>query len=192
MNTIKLFFATRNGHKRQEVQDILGDQFKVVGPEDLGFTDDVEETGQTLEENAVLKAMAYAHLGIPVLADDSGLEIEALNGAPGVYSARFAGEGAGSAENMQKVLSLMKGKTNRAAQFKTVLAYFDGTQMHTFKGTVSGFLLEQPRGTGGFGYDPLFVEEGEVRTFAELTAEEKNSRSHRMRALEAWLGFLQG
>lgn len=192
MNTIKLFFATRNGHKRQEVQDILGDQFKVVGPEDLGFTDDVEETGQTLEENAVLKAMAYAHLGIPVLADDSGLEIEALNGAPGVYSARFAGEGAGSAENMQKVLSLMKGKTNRAAQFKTVLAYFDGTQVHTFKGTVSGFLLEQARGTGGFGYDPLFVEEGEVRTFAELTAEEKNSRSHRMRALEAWLGFLQG
>ncbi|MBM3170822.1 MAG: RdgB/HAM1 family non-canonical purine NTP pyrophosphatase [Bacteroidetes bacterium] len=192
MNTIKLFFATRNGHKRQEVQDILGDQFKVVGPEDLGFTDDVEETGQTLEENAVLKAMAYAHLGIPVLADDSGLEIEALNGAPGVYSARFAGEGAGSAENMQKVLSLMKGKTNRAAQFKTVLAYFDGTQVHTFKGTVSGFLLEQARGTGGFGYDPLFVEEGEVRTFAELTAEEKNSRSHRMRALEAWLGFLLG
>jgi len=192
MNTIKLFFATRNGHKRQEVQDILGDQFKVVGPEDLGFTVDVEETGQTLEENAVLKAMAYAHLGIPVLADDSGLEIEALNGAPGVYSARFAGEGAGSAENMQKVLSLMKGKTNRAAQFKTVLAYFDGTQVHTFKGTVSGFLLEQARGTGGFGYDPLFVEEGEVRTFAELTAEEKNSRSHRMRALEAWLGFLLG
>jgi XTP/dITP diphosphohydrolase len=192
MNTIKLFFATRNGHKRQEVQDILGDRFKVVGPEDLGFTDDVEETGQTLEENAVLKAMAYAHLGIPVLADDSGLEIEALNGAPGVYSARFAGEGAGSAANMKKVLTLMKGKTNRAAQFKTVLAYFDGTQTHTFKGTVSGFLLEEARGTGGFGYDPLFVEEGEVRSFAELTTEEKNRRSHRMRALEAWLEFLQG
>lgn len=196
MNTIKnnpkLFFATRNWHKRQEVQDILGDQFKVVGPEDFGFTDGVEETGQTLEENAVLKAMAYAHLGMPVLADDSGLEIDALNGAPGVYSARFAGPGAGSAENMQKVISLMTGKTNRAARFKTVLAYFDGAQIHTFKGTVSGFLLEEARGSGGFGYDPLFVEEGEVLSFAELSAEEKNSRSHRMRALEAWLEFLKG
>ncbi len=187
-----LFLSTRNAHKRKEVQDILGHRFKVVGPEDFGCTDDVEETGKTLEENAVLKAQAYAHLGMPVLADDSGLEIDALDGAPGVFSARFAGPEGSAAHNLQKVLSLMQGKTNRTARFRTVLAYFDGQQMHTFSGAVSGVLLEEARGFGGFGYDPLFVAAGDVRSFAELDSEEKNRRSHRMRALEAWLDFLKG
>jgi XTP/dITP diphosphohydrolase len=192
MHRSTLFLATRNSHKRQEIQEMLGDRFKVVGPEEFGYTEDVQETGMTLEENAVLKARAYANLGMPVLADDSGLEVDALDGAPGVFSARFAGEEANAAANIQKVLALMQGKTNRVARFKTVLAYFDGQQMHTFSGAVSGVLLEEVRGSSGFGYDPLFVEDGDTRSFAELSSKEKNSRSHRMLALRAWLDFLNG
>lgn len=186
----KILFSSRNLHKRTEIQAILEQRFRVIGPEDIGIEDEVEESGETLEENARIKALAMAHWGGPVLADDSGLEIEALQGAPGVHSARFAGAKATDLENIQKVLKMMEGKSNRRAKFSTVLAYYDGKNLSTFKGSISGTLLLHPRGNGGFGYDPIFVADGHSSSFAELSPAEKNRFSHRKKALEAWLNFL--
>lgn len=193
MNTTtvqKILVSSRNPHKRHEIQAILENRFQVIGPEDIGFNEEVEESGATLEENARIKALALADWGGPVLADDSGLEIEALGGAPGVHSARFAGSKATDLQNIQKVLKMMEGKRNRRAQFSTVLAYFDGKNLTTFNGSVAGTILFQPRGNDGFGYDPIFVADGHTKSFSELSLAEKNSLSHRKKALDAWLNFL--
>ena len=184
----KVVLATKNPHKVEEILAILGD---IPGIEWLTFREisfsDVEEVGETLEENAVLKATAVAReTGLPALAEDTGLEVEALGGAPGVRSARFAGAGKDYRANNEKLLRLLEGVRNRRARFHTVavLALPDGRMWKT-EGVLKGKIAEAPRGEHGFGYDPLFIPEGETRTLAEMLPEEKNVISHRRRALEA-------
>jgi len=184
----KVVLATKNPHKVEEILAILGD---IPGIEWLTFREisfsDVEEVGETLEENAVLKATAVAReTGLPALAEDTGLEVEALGGAPGVRSARFAGEDKDYRANNEKLLRLLEGVRNRRARFRTVavLALPDGRMWKT-EGVLKGKIAEAPRGEHGFGYDPLFIPEGETRTLAEMLPEEKNVISHRRRALEA-------
>lgn len=184
----KVVLATKNPHKVEEILAILGD---IPGIEWLTFREisfsDVEEVGETLEENAVLKATAVAReTGLPALAEDTGLEVEALGGAPGVRSARFAGAGKDYRANNEKLLRLLEGVRNRRARFRTVavLALPDGRMWKT-EGVLKGKIAEAPRGEHGFGYDPLFIPEGETRTLAEMLPEEKNVISHRRRALEA-------
>lgn len=184
---MKVLIGTRNPHKLAEILRILGE---VPGIEWVDFRSlpfpEVEETGATLEENARLKAAAIARAtGLPTLAEDSGLEVEALGGAPGVRSARFAGEGKDWWANNEKLLSLLKGVKDRGARFRTVAALVlpDG-RMWLSEGILPGKIAQAPRGTGGFGYDPLFIPKGEERTLAELDPGEKDAISHRRRALE--------
>ncbi len=184
----KVVLATKNPHKVEEILAILGD---IPGIEWLTFRDvpfsDVEEVGETLEENAILKATAVAReTGLPALAEDTGLEVEALGGAPGVRSARFAGAGKDYRANNEKLLRLLEGVRNRRARFRTVavLALPDGRTWKA-EGVLEGEIAGAPRGEHGFGYDPLFIPEGETRTLAEMPPEEKNEISHRRRALEA-------
>ncbi len=191
---MKVVLATKNPHKLEEILSILGE---IPGVEFLTFRDiplpDVEETGGTLEENAILKATSVAReTGLPALAEDTGLEVEALGGAPGVRSARFAGENKDYRANNEKLLGLLEGVTDRRARFRTVavLALPDG-RTWTAEGVLEGRIAETPRGEGGFGYDPLFIPEGETRTLAEMSPEEKNRISHRRRALEAMRSILE-
>ena len=191
---MKVVLATKNPHKLEEILSILGE---IPGVEFLTFRDiplpDVEETGGTLEENAILKATSVAReTGLPALAEDTGLEVEALGGAPGVRSARFAGENKDYRANNEKLLGLLKGVTDRRARFRTVavLALPDG-RTWTAEGVLEGRIAETPRGEGGFGYDPLFIPEGETRTLAEMSPEEKNRISHRRKALEAMRSILE-
>ena len=190
----RLLLATRNAHKTREVREILGNRFLV---EDLTTRPDVpevEETGTTFEENAQLKAVAASLLYDGwVLADDSGLEVDALGGAPGVRSARFAGDDTGMDANRALVLEKLSGASDkdRRARFRCVLVLAkDGRVAETVSGVVEGTITSAERGTGGFGYDPLFVPEGGSRTFAEMTADEKHALSHRGRALAAMAGRL--
>ena len=191
---MKVVLATKNPHKLEEILSILGE---IPGVEFLTFRDiplpDVEETGGTLEENAILKATSVAReTGLPALAEDTGLEVEALGGAPGVRSARFAGENKDYRANNEKLLGLLKGVTDRRARFRTVavLALPDG-RTWTAEGVLEGRIAETPRGEGGFGYDPLFIPERETRTLAEMSPEEKNRISHRRKALEAMRSILE-
>jgi len=184
-----LLIATRNGRKTREFRELLGDRFSVS---DLSARADIPEaieSGTTFEENAVLKALGASRcVGGLVLADDSGLEVDALGGAPGVYSARYAGEGASDEENRQKLLAALE-RTGargpaRAARFRCVLALArEGVVLETFAGAVEGVIANRAKGEGGFGYDPVFIPEGHCGTFAELPAEVKNRESHRARAL---------
>jgi len=185
---MKLVFATANRHKLEEIRAMLPDNLQIVGLADIGLTDDIPETEATLEGNALLKAR-YVHerYGIPCFADDSGLEVEALNGAPGVYSARYAGV-TGSSEvrakaNIAKLLHELSGKTNRKARFRTVIAYIDADNCeHLFEGVVDGSIIEKAVGREGFGYDPIFMPDGYDITFAQMPLSEKNLISHRARA----------
>ena len=192
----RLVFATNNAHKLQEVRQILGDAFEVVSLEEIGCRDDIPETEPTLEGNALLKARWVAsRYGCSCFADDTGLEVEVLGGAPGVRSARYAaseGEpGHDSEANMLLLLKNLLGVADRRARFRTVMALVrDNGEEVTVSGRVEGKIIEAPRGTDGFGYDPVFVPEGDTRTFAEMTAEEKNAVSHRRRATEALLRVL--
>jgi XTP/dITP diphosphohydrolase len=168
----------------------LGNDFVVKGLKDIGCDVDVPETANTFEGNALQKAQfVYEHYKVPCFSDDTGLEIEALNGEPGVYSARYAGEEKNSEKNMQKVLEKLQGVTNRQAQFRTVIAYVDGKNNYFFEGIVRGTILDHKRGDKGFGYDPIFVPEGRTETFAELDMAVKNSMSHRGRAMEKFIAF---
>jgi len=183
---MKLVIATRNCHKLEEIQAIFNlPRLHLLSAFDYPEIPDVEETGTTFAENAELKARALASAtGLWAMADDSGLEVDALDGAPGVYSARFAGKPVDYAANNLKLLRLLNGKTNRRARFRCALALIhpDG-EAFSLEGRCEGHIAEAPRGEGGFGYDPLFVPEGEMRTFAEMPAEEKNLISHRAHAL---------
>jgi XTP/dITP diphosphohydrolase len=189
----RLLLATRNAHKTREVREILGDGWTVEDLSVLPDLPDVEETGETFEDNAKLKALAASpHYQGWVLADDSGLEVDALGGAPGVRSARFAGEKADMAANRALLVERMRAQENRVARFRCVLALAkSGEFARIFSGAVEGELIDAERGEGGFGYDPLFVPEGGTRTFAEMSAEEKHALSHRGRALRAAAEFLQ-
>ena len=182
---MRLVLATANVDKAREIAALLVGFDVVPRPGDVP---DVEETGTTLEENARLKAVALVEAtGCAAVADDTGLEVEALDGAPGVYSARFAGEGATYADNVAKLLAAMEGESNRRARFRTVaLARFPDGREVVAEGVVDGIITEAARGDGGFGYDPVFqADEGDGRTYAELTLEEKNALSHRGRAFRA-------
>ncbi len=190
----KLIVATKNKGKLAEIRSILSG-YLVLGQEEAGLDAEVEETGSTFAENALLKARSVAALTDgAVLADDSGLEVDALGGAPGIYTARYAGEGASDNDRMQKLLSALNGVPDgeRTARFVCVMALVmpDGTA-HTFDGVCSGQIAHAPRGENGFGYDPIFLLPGRRKTLAELPEDEKNSISHRFRALEQVAAFLQ-
>lgn len=188
----KIVFATNNRHKSEEVKAILAEKAEIFCLADIGCNDDIPETGSTLEENAILKARyIYEKYNIPCFADDTGLEIDALNGRPGVYSARYAGEPSNSAMNMQKVQLEMEGITNREAQFRTVIAYIENGEIQLFEGTVKGAIGVKPEGNGGFGYDPLFIPEGYDMSFASLSPEVKNTISHRAIAMGKFTAYFQ-
>ncbi|MDD4971529.1 MAG: non-canonical purine NTP diphosphatase [Paludibacter sp.] len=188
----KLVFATNNAHKLAEVRAILEPEFSIISLSDLDCSDDIPETANTLEGNALLKA-TYIHekYGLDCFADDTGLEIEALGGEPGVYSARYAGEDNNSYNNMSKVLSLLGDNTNRKACFKTVISLIMGDKILFFEGRIDGDIALLPRGESGFGYDPIFVPEGYLLSFAQLGAEEKNKISHRALAVNKLVDFLK-
>ncbi len=188
----KLVFATNNAHKLSEVSAILGDKIELLSLNDIDCQDDIPETADTLEGNALMKARyIYNKYQQNCFADDTGLEVEALNGAPGIYSARYAeGESHNSEANMKKLLANLEGETNRKAQFRTVVAVIIDGKEHLFEGVVKGNIIENKRGTTGFGYDPIFVPEEHNKTFAELGDEVKNRISHRSRAVEKLCKFL--
>ena len=187
----KLVFATNNAHKLEEVAAILGDQVELLSLNDIGCQTDIPETAETLEGNALLKSsFIYNNYHLDCFADDTGLEVEALNGAPGVYSARYAGPGHDSEANMDKLLHEMENKKNRKARFRTVIALILNGKEYLFEGIVKGTIIEEKRGDQGFGYDPVFVPEGYDQTFAQLGSSVKNSISHRARAVIKLHDFL--
>ena len=190
---MKIVFATNNQHKLSEIRQILGDRAEVLSLKDINCDVDIPETGATLEANALQKAQyIYDHYQMNVFADDSGLEVDALGGAPGVYSARYAGgEGHDSEANMAKLLRELGENNNRRARFRTVIALIIQGQVHEFEGIVNGEITRERRGGEGFGYDPIFQPEGYDKTFAELGAEVKNQISHRARATQKLVEHLK-
>jgi XTP/dITP diphosphohydrolase len=188
---MELIFATNNKHKVEEVQALLVPNFQIISLHDLHCTEDIPETEETLEGNALIKARyVYQRFSKSCFADDTGLEVEALNNAPGVYSARYAGEDKDMQANRTKLLREMEGITHRNARFRTVIALIHHDAEYLFKGQVDGIITTQERGTGGFGYDPIFVADGMELTFAELDLSIKNSISHRAKAIEKLVTFL--
>ena len=189
---MKIVFATNNLHKLSEIRQILGDKVDVLSLKDIGCDVDIPETGTTLEANALQKAQyIYDHYNMDVFADDTGLEVEALNGEPGVYSARYAGEGHDSEANMSKLLKELGENNNRKARFRTVIALIQKGEVHEFEGIVNGEIIRERRGGEGFGYDPIFQPDGYNQTFAELGTDIKNQISHRARATQKLCAFLQ-
>ena len=182
---MELVFATNNDHKLEEARLILGDRVSLKSLQDIGCTADIEETADTLEGNSLQKAQyVWQHFGLDCFADDTGLEVEALDGAPGVLSARYAGKSHDFAANRRKLLDEMHGKSNRNARFRTVITLIRGGKTEQVEGCVTGRIAISETGSGGFGYDSVFVPEGEKRSFGEMTNEEKAAISHRKRALE--------
>ena len=201
---MKIVFATNNQHKLQEIRDILGSDYEVVSLKEIGCDVDIPETGNTLEENALQKAQyVYDHYHLSCFADDTGLEVEALDGAPGVHSARYAeGTDHDSEANMAKLLRELDGKKNRKARFRTVICYIEKKdvcpcgctsikKIHQFDGIVNGSIATEKHGTEGFGYDPIFVPEGYDQSFAQLGEEIKNGISHRARAVAKLAEYLK-
>lgn len=187
----KLVFATNNAHKLEELRAILGGTIEILSLADINCHADIPETADTLEGNARQKSLfIYEHYGLDCFADDTGLEVECLNGAPGVYSARYAGDGHDSQANMEKLLVEMKDKTNRKARFRTVISLIEKGEEHQFEGIVNGRIIEQKKGDAGFGYDPIFQPDGYDETFAELGNEIKNKISHRARAVASLCEYL--
>ncbi len=195
---MQLIFATQNPHKLKEINSLLKGKFIVKGLSDLNWDEELPEHHQTLEENAIQKAReVFTHTRQPCFSDDTGLEVDVLKGAPGVYSARFALRGGEllkgediSTANIIKLLGLMQGARNRSAQFRTVIALVTSRGERMFEGTVRGRILDAPRGEQGFGYDPVFLPEGHQKSFAEMPLSEKNKISHRARALHRLVDFL--
>lgn len=182
-----ILVATHNVHKKEEIQQILGDGFLVKSLTDVGIFDEIEENGSSFFENALIKAQTcYLKTEIPCIGDDSGLVVDALDGRPGIYSARYASDHDFD-KNIEKVLEEMQGKDDRSAHFVTVLCYFDQNGPQYFEGKVYGNLLEENKGHKGFGYDPIFVPEGYEKTFAEMDPEYKNKISHRRNAFDKFL-----
>ena len=201
---MKIVFATNNQHKLQEIRDILGSDYEVVSLKEIGCDADIPETGNTLEENALQKAQyVYDHYHLSCFADDTGLEVEALVGAPGVHSARYAeGTDHNSEANMAKLLRELDGKENRKARFRTVICYIEKKdvcpcgctsikKIHQFDGIIEGHIATRKQGTEGFGYDPIFVPEGYDQSFAQLGEEIKNGISHRARAVAKLAEYLK-
>jgi len=188
---MKLIFATNNKHKLQEIQSLIGDHIEIVSLSDMGFNEDIPETGSTIEFNASQKSFyIYNKFGLDCFADDTGLEIAALNGRPGVYSARYAGEDCNFEDNMNKVLSELKGIKDRKACFRTVISLIIVGKEIQFEGRVDGRILTEKHGNEGFGYDPIFQPAGYNQTFAEMPIDLKNSISHRGRAMQKLVQYL--
>ena len=190
---MKLIFATNNAHKLREVSQVVGDRFTLLTPRECGIDEDIPEEQPTLEGNALQKARyIYAPTGMDCFADDTGLEVDALGGEPGVRSARYATDGHDDEANKRLLLERMQGVEARGAQFRTAIALIIGGKEYLFEGIVRGNITLEEQGDGGFGYDPLFVAEGCEQSFAEISAEEKNEISHRGRAVRKLAEFLQG
>jgi XTP/dITP diphosphohydrolase len=189
---MQICFATHNQNKVQELRSLLGKDLEILSLSGLNITEDIEETGATLKENALIKAQyVFDHYAIACFADDTGLEVDALNGAPGVYSARFAGEPANNERNIDKLLSQLAHESSRTARFRTVIAFVDGNEQIFFEGTAEGEIIKERKGTGGFGYDAVFLPKDFDRTFAEMSLAEKNVISHRAQAMNEFVYFLK-
>jgi XTP/dITP diphosphohydrolase len=188
---MKIIFASQNEHKIKEIRSILGNGFTLLSLNEINIYEDIPEDELFLEGNALAKAR-YVHkvTGMNVFADDTGLEIDALNGSPGVHSARFAGENKDSSANINKVLNLLEKKENRKARFRTVIALILENKEYLFEGIADGTIINEKRGNEGFGYDPIFIPEGNAKTFAEIGLNEKNRVSHRAKAFERLKEFL--
>ena len=191
---MEIIFATGNQHKVTEAQKALGDGVTLIMPKQLGITEDIPETGNTLEANALQKCQyLWERLHKACFADDTGLEVEALDGGPGVHTARYAGESKDPSANMDKLLMELSGKENRKARFRTAVAYIDQNgEYHSFEGVLNGYIAEGKSGSEGFGYDPVFIPDGyDGKTLAEISLEEKNAISHRGKAMRALMEYLQ-
>ena len=189
---MKLVFATNNKNKILEVQQLLNDSIEIISLESIGCFEEIPETGDTIEENAIMKANYVTQkYGYNCFADDTGLEVDALNGAPGVFSARYGGEQRSSDDNMSKLLDALSNKINRKAQFKTIIALNLNGKQHLFTGIARGEITLEKIGNQGFGYDPIFKPEGHTATFAQLSLEEKGLISHRGKATEQLIGLLK-
>lgn len=185
-------FATNNTHKLEEINALLGNEFKVVGLAEIGCHEELAEEQETLEGNSLQKAQyVFDRYSVSCFADDTGLEVEALHGAPGVYSARYAGEQRNAAENMRLLLENLRGLENRKARFRTVITLITSSGQKQFEGILNGTIIDQQRGTEGFGYDPIFLPDGSARTLAEMSLEGKNKLSHRARAVEKLVTHLK-
>ncbi|MBN1119311.1 MAG: non-canonical purine NTP diphosphatase [Bacteroidales bacterium] len=188
---MKLIFATNNKHKLEEIKDLLNGKYMVQGLSEVGINDEIPETHETLEENAIEKAeYIFTKYGFNCFADDTGLEIDALDGRPGVYSARYAGTNCSFDDNVNKILEELGQEQNRKARFRTVIAMIRDGKLKTFEGTVEGEITLIKSGTKGFGYDPVFMPTGYNQTFAEMTLSIKNKISHRAKALEKFIDYL--
>lgn len=187
-----LLFATNNQHKIEEIQAAIGDILQVIGLKDAGIHTDIPEPHDTLEKNATEKSKTiYALTGTSCFSEDTGLEVEALNGEPGVKSARYAGDGRSAEDNIDKVLRGLRDKANRKARFKTVISLIWKGKEYFFEGVCTGEILQERKGTGGFGYDPVFKPEGSELSFGEMGLEQKNRFSHRRKAADQLVSFLQ-
>lgn len=189
---MKLVFATNNRHKLDEIRAILGDKIELLSLNDINCHDEIPETANTLQGNALIKAKyIYEKFGMNCFADDTGLEVDSLNGEPGVYSARYAGEECNSEANMNKLLDNLTGKNDRSAQFRTVIALIIEGEEKLFEGCVKGCISCEKMGDAGFGYDPIFIPEGYSESFAQMSSDMKNSISHRYRATEKLCKYLK-
>ena len=187
----KIVFATNNKHKLDEIRKITAGKIEILSLSDINCNEDIEETGTTLEENALIKVRYVKNkYGYDCFGDDSGLEVEALNGEPGVYSSRYAGAQCNPQDNMNKLLDALQGINNRNAQFRTVIAVTLNNNEHLFEGVVKGHITTEKHGSNGFGYDPIFMPIGYNNTFGELSDEVKNGISHRAVAMEKLIAFL--
>jgi XTP/dITP diphosphohydrolase len=188
---MQLVFASNNKNKIQEIQALVPSDFHILSLDDIGCTEEIPETADTIEGNAILKANYVTNnYGYPCFADDTGLEVEVLNGAPGVYSARYAGEQKSAEDNMNKLLHELHQVSNRKANFKTIICLNINGSQHLFTGIINGEITTEKTGTNGFGYDPIFIADGTNKTFAELSMQEKASISHRGIAVAQLLAFL--
>jgi len=189
---MQLCFATNNANKLKEISAMLGADFKLISLQDINVTEDIPETSDTIEANARQKALyVFEHYAVPCFADDTGLEVKALHGAPGVYSARYAGEQKDPEANIRLLLKNLESKSDRSARFKSVICLADESGTYLFEGIIKGKIITEKRGAGGFGYDPVFVPDGYDQTFAEMSAELKNQISHRAIAFQKLISFLR-
>ena len=189
---MKILIASQNQHKIEEIKAFLDFKVELISMSEMGIDVDIPETGQTLYENSLLKAQYLAYkFDLPCLADDSGLEVEALNGAPGVFSARYAGEEKDDQKNMDLLLNNLRDLENKNARFVTLLTFHLNGEFHQFEGEIKGRIISNKRGNQGFGYDPIFIPEGSGKTFGEMSLTEKNTIAHRARALEKFKTFLK-
>ena len=191
MTKIDLLFATSNKNKVLEIKKVLPKEFNIKSLDDIGFCEEIPENENTIEGNGIFKAnYMYKKYNLNVFADDTGLEVDSLNGKPGVHSARYAGISKNSTDNINKLLKKLKNKKNRKARFKTVIALILNSKIYTFEGVVEGIITKKSKGENGFGYDPVFIPRGYTKTFGELSLEEKNSISHRSLAMNKLIDFI--